>query len=203
MTTPQLASSSGGLPSAVLWAQLMMRDRLRSGNVAIDATLGNGHDTLFLARIVGAEGHVHGFDIQSAAVNETRNRLCMAEISPEQFTLHEMSHSRMAEAIDDPHRSRVRGVMFNLGYLPGGDKSVITETGETMIAIELALEILQPGGLLTVVVYPGHEGGAQEGRTLADWAAGLSPRSVEVQNLRPVNRAAAPPECWAFWKRPI
>lgn len=201
-TYPQLASSNGGLPSAVLWAQLLMKDRLRPGDVAIDATLGNGHDTLFLAHQVGETGHVYGFDIQLAAVNETRNRLCKAEIDGSRFTLNQISHAHMAEHLDPADLNRVKGVMFNLGYLPGSDKSVITRTADTMIAVRQALDLLQPGGLLTVVVYPGHEGGAEEGRAIAEWAASLPPQQVEVQNLRPVNRSAAPPECWAFWKRP-
>jgi hypothetical protein len=74
-SAPRLASSCGGLPSAVRWAHLLMEDRLRAGDAVIDATAGNGHDTLFLARLVGETGRVWAFDVQEAAINETRRRL--------------------------------------------------------------------------------------------------------------------------------
>ena len=196
-----LASPSGGLPSAVLWSQLLMADRLQPGDVAIDATLGNGHDTLFLAQTVGPEGHVHGFDVQLAALESTRRRLMEAGILETSFTLHHASHAELSTRLPEADRARVRGVMFNLGYLPGSDKSLITETESTRAATRAALELLQPGGLMTVVVYPGHDGGADEARMIAAWAETLPAREVEVQHLRPVNRSAAPPECWAFWKR--
>ena len=70
-----------------------------------------------------------------------------------------------------------------------------------MIAVQAALELLRPGGLLTIAVYPGHEGGAEEGRSIAVWAAALESRRYEVQHLRPINRAASPPELWVVWKR--
>jgi hypothetical protein len=91
--------------------------------------------------------------------------------------------------------------MFNLGYLPGSDKSVITRTGTTLRALDAARDLLAADGLLTIAVYPGHEGGAEEQRAIADWAAALSPRIFEAQLFRPVNRSASPPECWAILKK--
>ena len=86
-------------------------------------------------------------------------------------------------------------------YLPGSDKQCITQTETTMVALKQAVEWVRPGGLVTVAVYPGHEGGAEEAVRIAEWAGTLDARAFEVQHLRPVNRTAAPPECWVIWKR--
>ena len=199
VSSPRIASSIGGLPSAVGWAHLLMGDRLRSGDGVIDATCGNGHDTLFLAQLVGPQGRVWAFDVQEAAVVETRRRLADAGVGT--ATVVHAGHETMAEHVPQECHGRVAGIMFNLGYLPGSDKTVITRTDTTLQALSTALELLAPSGLLTLAVYPGHEGGAQEQQAITQWAAGLSPRQYEVQLLRPINRSASPPECWVVWKR--
>ncbi|MGV3662458.1 MAG: class I SAM-dependent methyltransferase [Prosthecobacter sp.] len=193
---PQLASATGGLPSSVLWAQLMLKDRLQPGDIVVDATMGNGHDTLFLTQCVTPGGHVYAFDVQSAALEETRKR-----VPAEMTTLFHAGHETLRANLPAEVHGKISAIMFNLGYLPGANKSLITRTETTMVAVREALEILKPGGLLTIAVYPGHAGGAEEGRSLAAWAAELDPRRFEVQHLRPVNRAAAPPELWMVWKR--
>lgn len=195
----RIASSIGGLPSAVGWAHLLMEDRLRPGDSVIDATCGNGHDTLFLAQLVGSQGRVWAFDVQEAAVVETRRRLAEAGILT--ATVVHAGHETMAQHVPPERHGQVAGIMFNLGYLPGSDKSVITLTETTLRALSVALDLLAPHGLLTLAVYPGHEGGAQEQQAITQWAAGLSPRHFEVQLLRPINRSASPPECWVVWKR--
>lgn len=197
---PHLASSSGGLPSAVRWAQLILEDRLRPGDVVLDATAGNGHDTVFLARRVGPEGHVYAMDVQAEAMQETGRRLAEAGIPDRCVTLCHAGHETMARWVTSDHAGRLSAVMFNLGYLPGSDKTVITQTETTLQAVNAALALLRPGGLLTVAVYPGHDGGAQEQRALAEWGSTLAPKHYEVQHIRPVNRHAAPPECWLVWK---
>ena len=196
-----ISSPEGGLPSAVRWSHLLIQGRLNAGDIAIDATAGNGHDALFLARSVTPGGRVFIFDVQSAALASTRGRLMEAGIPETQFELLNCGHETLAEAMPADTRGMVRVIMFNLGYLPGSDKTVITETSKTMRAIAAAMDWLAPGGLMTVVVYPGHEGGAEEAREVAKLGGELSPREVEVQHIRPVNRSAAPPELWAFWKR--
>ncbi len=197
---PRLASPSGGLPSAVTWAQLLLADRLRPGDLVVDATAGNGHDALFLCRQVLPGGHVFAFDLQAAAVASSRARLLENNVSETDFTLLHAGHETLSKHLPERHCGRLAAVMFNLGYLPGSDKSLITRTPTTLAAVAQALDWLRPGGLMTVVVYPGHAGGAEEAREIAAWAARLDPRQCEVQHLRPVNRSAAPPECWVFWR---
>lgn len=201
MTPPRLASSSGGLPSAVRWAQLLLEDRLQPGDAVVDATAGNGHDTLFLARQVLPGGKVWAFDVQAAAVEATRARLLENGCGESDFTIFHAGHERLAELIPTAFHERLAAVMFNLGYLPGSDKHCITQTETTLKAIAQATDWLAPGGLITIAVYPGHDGGKDEAQQIAHLASQLDPRSFEVQHLRPVNRTATPPECWVVWKR--
>ncbi len=197
--SPRLASTTGGLPSAVRWAHLLMEDRLRRGDAVVDGTAGNGHDTLFLAKLVGEEGKVWAFDIQEAAVIETRRRITAASLT--QATVFHAGHEAMAECIPLQWHGHVKGIMMNLGYLPGSDKSLITQVETTLHAVRTALQLLAPSGLLTIAVYPGHEGGAKEQSAIEAWAASLPPRDYEAQLIRPINRLASPPECWTVWKR--
>lgn len=192
---PSLASPTGGLPSSVRWAQLILADRLRPGDVVVDATMGNGHDTLFLSQCVSPGGHVHAFDVQTTALEETRKR-----VPAETSTLYLAGHETMREKLPSELRGQIAAIMFNLGYLPGSDKSCITRTETTLAALAQAIDLMKPGGILTLAVYPGHEGGAEESREIAEWMAELDSRRFEVQHLRPVNRSAAPPELWTIWK---
>ncbi|MGB1260653.1 MAG: class I SAM-dependent methyltransferase [Akkermansiaceae bacterium] len=124
------------------------------GEVVMDATLGNGHDTLFLAQCVGERGRVIGFDVQQAAIDATRERLVSSGVPEAVYQLHLMSHSRAGDVINEP----CAAVMFNLGYLPGAEKSTITQTKTTLEAIRAGLALLRDGGILTVMCYPGHSG---------------------------------------------
>jgi predicted methyltransferase len=175
---------------------LILKDRLSDGDIVVDATMGNGYDTLFLTQCVSPGGHVFAFDVQEAALAETRKRVA-AGLTTLIHAGHEMMRAHLPEAL----HGKISAIMFNLGYLPGTDKTLITRTETTMSAVREALELLKPNGVLTVVVYPGHEGGADEGRSIEAWAVTLDSRRFEVQHLRPVNRAASPPELWVIWKR--
>lgn len=196
-----ISSPDGGLPSAVKWSHLLIEGRLGAGDLAIDATAGNGHDTLFLAQKVLPGGRVFAFDVQPPALAQTEARLVAAGIPASSLVLLNCGHETLAETVPAEAKGKIRVIMFNLGYLPGSDKSLITKTANTRRAITTSLEWLSLGGLMTVVVYPGHKGGAEEAGEVAKLGGELSPRAFEVQHLRPVNRSAAPPECWAFLKR--
>jgi len=183
----------------VQWSQLLLADRLYPGLKAVDATAGNGHDSLFLAKLVGEKGHVWAFDIQAAAVAETQRRLMEAGMT--NATVIHAGHETMSAHVPAEMHGQVSAIMFNLGYLPGSDRTIITRTETTLLGLDSALLLLAPSGLLTVAVYPGHQGGAEEQIAVADWAAALSARDYEVQLFRPINRSASPPECWVVWKR--
>lgn len=153
--------------SVVSQAHRLVQAVLLPGEIAIDATAGNGHDTLFLARQVGPQGRVFALDIQAAALAQTQHRLSAAGI--ENVALILGDHALMRELIPAEVHGRVGAVMFNLGYLPGGDKRVTTQVAHTFPALENAVQVLRPGGILSVVAYPGHPGGAEETEQVERW----------------------------------
>jgi predicted methyltransferase len=189
------------LPTSVEFAHDLVSKRVKNGDWVMDATAGNGHDTLFLARLVDPNGRVFAFDVQSEALNATRVRLSEASML-ETCTLIHASHHLLASQLPAETQGHLSAIMFNLGWLPGHDKTCITCTETTLIAVQTALEWLQPGGLLTIVAYPGHQGGDTEAKAIADWASALPSRTHEVRHLRPANRAGKSPECWAIRPRP-
>ena len=153
-----------GFMSVLSFAHKLISERLTLGDRAIDATVGTGADTLFLARTTGARGEVLGFDIQAAALQLTEERLRAAReenSSLAAVTLLARSHAEMLEAAPASWQGTVGAVMFNLGYLPSGDadKNIITEPDSSIAALEASLQLLRPGGIITAVLYPGHAGG--------------------------------------------
>ena len=147
-------------------AHALVSAKIRPGDAAVDATVGNGHDTLFLAQCVGPKGKVIGFDVQQQALDNARHRLQDSEVS---INLHCVGHEEM----DSYVQHRVAAVMFNLGYLPGSDKSTITQTETTLLALGKALALLECGGLLSVMCYPGHAGGDVESHAVTGFFENL------------------------------
>ena len=174
--------------SARFWAREMIEGAMFEGARAIDATMGNGNDTLFLSRAVGENGRVYAFDIQEAALNSTRDRL-IAEGAPENYTLICASHHRVREFVREP----IKAGMFNLGYLPGsGKKGVTTLRETTMAAVEAAIELLLPDGVLIVAIYPGHEEGELEGEMLREYFSTLSKYQICPSLFRILNSPTSP-----------
>jgi len=134
---------------------------IQPGDIAIDATLGNGHDALFLARQVGIRGMVYGFDVQQKAIDSTAHRL-QAHNMESQTCLFNTGHEMMLTLIPEEHHGHVRAIMFNLGYLPGGDKSHTTLNTTTVTALQMALQLLSPSGIISILAYTGHPGGYDE-----------------------------------------
>lgn len=158
-------------PRPTQQAQDWVRSLVSQGDWVVDATLGNGHDALFLAQTVGTEGKVFGFDIQASALENSTNLLLDHGIEETQFHWVLDSHARMREYVDRP----VKAIMFNLGYLPGADHSCITQTAETLQALEVARDLLESGGILTILCYPGHAGGDEEAAAVRAWAEQQGP----------------------------
>lgn len=192
------------LPTAVQWSHVLLGPRLQAGDVVVDATAGNGHDTVFLAQHVMPGGRVFAFDVQAEAIEATRVRVSELrfEISGNKgVTLHHAGHERMAELLPVEARGRLRAVMFNLGYLPGGDKTRITRGETTLSALKQALDWLAPDGVMTVVVYPGHEGGREEAAAVLQWISDLPSDTHEAQRLGYVNFRPTTPFCLAVRRR--
>lgn len=186
-----------GFMSVLSFAHKLISERLTLGDRAIDATVGTGADTLFLAKTTGARGEVYGFDIQAAALKLAEERLRLARedtSSLSAVTLLERSHAEMAEAVPANWLGTVGAVMFNLGYLPSGDadKNIITEPDSSIAAMEASLQLLRPGGIITAVLYPYHAGGDLEAAAVEAWAATVSPKVAQSIVYRQLQRTDAP-----------
>ncbi len=158
--------------SLVLQAHQAVAAVLGPGDTAIDATVGNGHDTLFLARCVGASGKVYGFDIQQQALDSAYQRLQQAGQAA-QVALFHAGHETMSLLLPESMQGGVRAVMFNLGYLPGGDKQRTTGASTTLAALQAAVSLLAPGGVISLLAYTGHPGGRDEAELVKGWALSL------------------------------
>ena len=157
-----------------------LKEHIKLNDIVIDATIGNGHDTVFLAEQVGAAGCVFGFDIQQNAIESTLEKFD-STTKNNAITLFQTSHAEMLEKIPPLHHGKIKAIMFNLGYLPGGDKSIITCTASTLKALSCACLILSVGGIMTVMAYPGHTGGDDETDQIKSWCAQLDKSFLSVE----------------------
>lgn len=162
---------------------------------AVDATCGNGHDTLWLAERFGK---VYGFDIQKSAIEATAARIEAAGL--ENVELIHDSHEKMAAYVEE----RPKVIVFNLGYLPGGDKSIITESDSTLKALNSALELLSVDGLLSITMYQGHCEGYRERLKVLEWARTLDKAVYHCVRTDMVNQPNNPPEVlWITKKKEV
>lgn len=147
------------------------KDLLNPGDIAIDATCGNGHDSAVLADLILTpdSGELYCIDIQKAAIENTKKRL---KDAPKHVHYIQESHVHLPTTAP-------KLIVYNLGYLPGGDKSVITIKENTLQSIKKSLEILTPNGALSITCYPGHPGGLEEQQAIFAWASSLNPYSYE------------------------
>lgn len=133
---------------------------VKDKDIVIDMTVGNGNDTLYLCDKV-KNGHVFGFDIQECGINNTK--LLLKDYK--NVTLINDSHTNLLQHLNE-YKHKVSLILFNLGYLPNGDKSITTDAKSTIEAIKNSLELLNDKGVILVVVYPGHEEGLKESKCL-------------------------------------
>jgi 16S rRNA C1402 N4-methylase RsmH len=190
------------IPPILDFAHTLAAAGLEPGGLAIDATAGNGHDTLFLVQEVGPGGRVIGFDVQPDALTATRERVrSRAPDASDRLRLVHAGHETMTSHVGEDALGAVGAIMFNLGYLPGGDHSVTTEPATTRRALAASLELLRPGGVITIVTYPGHEGGEAEAKAVADWTASLPEDDVLALSYRFPNQTGDPPRLYAVEKR--
>lgn len=160
---------------------------IKKGGTAADFTMGNGHDTLWLSNAVGEDGKVYAFDIQQQALDSTRG-LLEKEALYDNYELILDSHANAEAHINE----KICAGMFNLGYLPGGDKRITTLRVSTMPAVEAAIRLLDDDGGLLIAVYPGHEEGTLEGQMLDSYFETLDRRKICVSKLKIVNSPTSP-----------
>lgn len=181
-------------------AHNLLSKQISPGDLVIDATTGNGYDTCFLAEKVGKQGTVIGFDISPVAIKQTQ--LLFQKLSLEStLSLHNKSHELMSQVIPNNLAGNISAVMFNLGYLPGSNKTLITTKNSTLIALDQSLSLLKLGGVITIISYPGHSGGPEENDSVLRWADQLPPQHFNSTRILPENNGG--PILSVVTKRPL
>lgn len=158
---------------------------VRSGDTAIDATLGNGHDTKTLLEAVGESGTVYGFDIQEAAIHSTRSLIGNADNA----RLILDSHAEVDKYVTD----KIRCAVFNLGYLPGGDHNIATQPDSSIEAIGKCVDLLDDDGFVAVTIYHGGDTGFTEHDNVLEYLKTLNCRKYGVTLYSFHNRPNNPP----------
>ncbi len=195
------AGTSNNLSRMIPWSHDLLTEVVSPGDFAVDLTAGRGQDTLALWRMVGEQGRVVAFDVQQDALRQTQQRLqeagaAVRMVDQDQppltvqpgVDLLNCCHSRYAEVI----AGTPTAIIANLGYLPGSDQQLITESETTLDALRQALGGLAVGGRLAVVVYPGHAGGAEEATSVDCFFSILDSSNYSVLQLQLPNRTQAP-----------
>lgn len=170
-------------------AHLVWAEHLKGAASVIDATAGNGHDALFLAKHLSLTKNsiFYVFDIQKQAIEITKTRIEENSLNLEVHYFHQ-SHHPFPTQIE---AKSIDLIIYNLGYLPGGDKSITTKGSETVLSLKEAYELLRPGGLLSITCYPGHAEGAIEHLEVKTWIKQLSPSKATIYELSS-NKETAP-----------
>lgn len=168
------------------FAKYLLKKAVAENDVVIDATCGNGHDTVFLSHLVGMEGRVFAFDIQQEAINNSETRLKKAGIQNVELILD--GHESVLQYVD----CEISAAIFNLGYLPGSNKQITTKGATTWKAVTDMLSLLAVGGVIILVIYYGHESGKLERDQIEDAIKTLDPSQTEVLRYEFLNKKNAP-----------
>ena len=171
------------------WVHHFLEDHVQPGDICIDATMGNGHDTTLLSRLAGKTGKVTAFDIQQLALDNTKEKL-LKENCPKNWELVLASHERMNEYAEE---NTVSCITFNLGYLPGGDHTKATKGESSIRAIETGLSLLKKKGLMTVCIYSGGDSGFEEKEAVLSYIKALDAKKYLVIISEYANRPNNPP----------
>ncbi|MFW6264953.1 MAG: class I SAM-dependent methyltransferase [Bacillota bacterium] len=156
-------------------------------DIVVDATAGNGFDTVYLAKLVGERGKVYSFDIQTQAIKNTKKKV-KENGYQDRVRVFAVGHENIGKYVS----SSIKGMIFNLGYLPGADKDVVTRKDTTLKAVESGLELLEVGGIIVLVIYTGHPGGMEELNALKDFALTLDNKQYNVLSYDFINQDSSP-----------
>ena len=159
-------------------AQVITQD-----DIVVDATMGNGHDTFFLAKLAK---QVYSFDIQKQALEKTSQRLQEAGLTNAELILQ--GHETVDQFVTE-----VKAAIFNLGYLPSADKSIITQPQTTIEALDKLCQMLVKGGRIAIMIYYGHEGGDIERDAVMDFVSQLPQQEYTATIYRTLNQINNPP----------
>lgn len=182
------------------FAKRLIKKTVTCGDVVIDGTVGNGHDTVFLADLVGSSGRVYGFDIQETALLSAKERLLEKKLV-DRVTLIKMGHENLRASIPEEVQRKIKGAIFNLGYLPGGDKKITTKAATTISAVQQLLEVMPSEGIIVLVIYHGHAEGAMERDELLEYCQQIDQQKAHILQYQFINQKNNPPFIVAIEKR--
>jgi hypothetical protein len=182
------------------FARRLLELAVKPGDTVVDATVGNGHDTLFLATLAGSSGRVYGFDIQEMALTSCTTKLVEHDLH-DHVTLFLSGHEHASELIPAEEHGKITAAIFNLGYLPGGDKSIVTTPHTTISSIQQLLPMMAPEGIIVLVIYPGHPEGAVERDELLGYVKSLNQNDVHIAEYKFLNQKNNPPFIVAIEKK--
>lgn len=162
---------------------------IQKESIVIDATLGNGHDTYKIAQKMGSNGIIYGFDIQQNAIDNSRDLLNTLPKPRPQIHLIEDSHAHFTQYIHEP----VDFIIYNLGYLPKGDKAITTLAESTLASVKAGLSLLKGHGMMLIAVYHGHDAGKEEKMALETYLMNLNQKQFNVFKQQFINQQNTPP----------
>ena len=183
------------LNGATDFVHSLIKEKIESDFLCIDATLGNGYDTLFLLKNLKENGFVFGFDIQNDAIKNTKKLLKNKNFS--KYKLIEDSHVNFEKYI----KEKIDLVVYNLGYLPGGDKTITTKSKSTLKSIKSAMDILKKHGMIFITAYPGHNEGQNELNLMKNYFKTVDQRNFNIVKLDFYNQVNKPPVIFIIEKR--
>lgn len=184
------------LKKATELAKDIIKKVVQKGDIVVDATVGNGNDTIFLCELVGKSGKVYGFDIQDEAIKSTKEKLESKNML-ERTVLIKKGHENMKNFVMD----EVTAIMFNLGYLPRFSHNITTKYETTIEAIKQGINILKVNGVMTIVVYPGHKEGFEEKIKLLEFLGEIDQKDLNVLKMEFINQINNPPFVLALEKK--
>lgn len=169
--------------------KIYLEDIINSGDTVVDATMGNGHDTKYLAEAVGSNGYVYSFDIQKSAIESTRKLLEKTNLDKNVKLVYD-GHENILDYVSE----EISCVLFNLGYLPRANHDIITKPETTIKALAGSLQLLKPNGVVCIAIYTGHAGGLEERNAIYTFAKNLSQEEYNVLECKFLNQVNNPPQ---------
>jgi 16S rRNA C1402 N4-methylase RsmH len=184
------------LMQGVEFSHWLFNNHLEKHDILIDATCGNGKDTLFLANKLTSEGKLYAFDIQKEPIKNTKNKVKENDLKSDIDYIND-GHENIDKYVDES----VDGIIYNLGFLPWSNKDIKTEKHTTITSLNKSLNMLNVGGLIVVVIYSEHEGGFDEKEAVLNFARKLNYKNYNVSHYHFINQKKTPPEVIAIKKR--
>lgn len=179
-------------------AHQYLQSVLQAGDLAIDATAGNGYDSVVCAQCIQPGGELHFIDCQAQAITATEQRLAQIQGLQCRLIPRLGDHAQVLARLQARFTGRAKAIIFNLGYLPGSDKRIQTQAHSTRCALEAAQQLLHPKGLMLVTAYRGHPGGQEEADCVAQWMEQAVQNGAQASCHSPENTRAIPPQLWCY-----